>query len=102
MLRNSSSLPKIVFKEPKPEFPPTAQGLLWALKRAKPCRGRALQVPGMEANRIPVTRGTNGRLWQIRTGYRDRCTNQTLTVPAWVVDRGDLRSVQIESVFGEK
>jgi len=56
----------------------------------------------MEANRIPVTRGTNGRLWQIRTGHRDRCTNQTLTVPAWVVDRGDLRSVQIESVFGEK
>ena len=59
------------------------QGLLWALKRAKPCRGRALQVPGMEANRIPVTRGTNGCLWQIRSGHRDRCTNQTLTVPVW-------------------
>jgi len=56
----------------------------------------------MEANRIPVTRGTNGCLWQIRSGHRDRCTNQTLTVPVWGCWQENLRSVQIESVFGGK
>jgi len=56
----------------------------------------------MEANRIPVTSWTNGCLGQIRSGHRDRCTNQTLTMPAWSCWQGKFPKRSIWICFCRK
>ena len=78
------------------------QGLLWALKRAKPCRGRALQFRGWRPIASPSQEEQTDAFGKSAAATVIVALTKHSRCQRGVVDRGDLRSVQIESVFGGK